>query len=346
MSQPLPHLVRAAGLSGFTSTSGALGIDGFAVLRQVGLSPAMIASPDAMLPAEAVIGALELAAARASCITFGLRMAERRSLADMGAVSLLLAHQPTLREAFGALARFRNRINPTLALRLEEGQEIAIVHQELVGPAGLELRQSADLALGVLARICASVLQDGWRPESVNFSYAAPPPAERQVYARLFGCPARFEAEFTGLVLPVAMLDQPGPHADAGLALHATSLLEMVMLPAPQSTAMEVEQAILGLLPTGRAALGPVARALGLSVRTLQRRLAAEGRDFTCLLNHARKQRLRSLCANPALRLTDIAGLLGYSSLAAFSRWHRANFDRAAQSRRRDIGLSPTDGEP
>lgn len=330
MSLPLPHLVRAAALSGFTTTTGALGVDGFAILRAVGLSPAMLASPEAMLPAETVIAALSLAAERAGTATFGLRMAERRSLADMGAVSLLLAHQPTLREALAALARFRNRINPTLAMRLEEGPEIAIVHQEVIGPAGLDLRQSTDLALGVLARICASVLQDGWRPESVNFTYAAPPPAERQVYARLFGCPARFEAEFTGFVLPASMLDEPGPHADAGLAQHATALLEIVMLPAPTSTAMEVEQAIAGILPTGRAALGPVARALGLSERTLQRRLAAEGEDFGKLLDRVRRQRLQVLLANRSLRLTDVAGLLGYSSLAAFSRWHGRAFGQSA----------------
>lgn len=334
MSLPLPHLVRAAALSGFTTTTGVLGIDGFAILRTVGLSPAMIASPEAMLPAEAVIGALALAAERAGTATFGLRMAERRSLADMGAVSLLLAHQPTLREAFAALARFRNRINPTLALRLEEGPEVAIIHQELIGPPGLDLRQSADLALGVLARICANVLGDGWRPDSVMFTYPAPPPAERQVYSRVFGCPARFEAEFTGFVLPAAMLDEPGPHADAGLAQHATALLDMVMLPAPTSTTMEVEQAIAGMLPTGRAALRPVAQALGLSERTLQRRLDSEGEQFERLLDRVRRQRLEALLANPALRLTDVAGLLGYSSLAAFSRWHGRAFGRPASRAR------------
>lgn len=335
MAHALPYLTRAAALSGFTATTGALGVDGFAILRQVGLSPAMIANSEAMLPAEAVMGALDLAAERSHTVTFGLRMAERRSLADMGPVSLLLAHQPTLREAFAALARFRSRINPSLAMRLEEGSEIAIVHQELASPPGRDLRQSADLALGILARICASVLQQSWRPESVNFTYAPPPPAERQVYSRVFGCPARFEADFTGLVLPASMLDQPGPHADAGLAQHATSLLDMAMLPAPASTAMEAEQAILALLPSGRAALGPVARTLGLSARTLQRRLAAEGQDFSAVLSHAREQRLRSLLANPALRLTDIAGLLGYSSQAAFSRWYQRSHGTTPSSRRR-----------
>jgi len=167
------------------------------------------------------------------------------------------------------------------------------------------------------------------------FTYPAPPPAERQVYSRVFGCPALFEAEFTGFVLPAAMLDEPGPHADAGLAQHATALLDMVMLPAPSSTAMEVEQAIAGMLPTGRAALGPVARALGLSERTLQRRLAAEGEDFGEVLDRVRRQRLQLLLANPGLRLTDIASLLGYSSLAAFSRWHGASFGQSARDRRR-----------
>lgn len=337
-----PALVRAATLTGFTTATGVLGVDGFAVLREVGLTPAMIENSESMIPARAAIQALELAAVRGRTETFGLRMAERRSLADMGPVSLLLAHQPTLREAFATLSRFRNRINPSLVLRLEEGPEVAIIHQQLLSPPGLVTRQSEELALGVLSRICAGVLQASWRPESVTFAWAPPPPAERQVYARVFGCPVRFEAEFTGLVLPAAMLDLPGPHADAGLAQHATALLEMLVPPAMRTTALETQAAIQALLPSGRATLPSVANTLGLAPRTLQRRLAAEGHEFSALLERARHQRLAGLLANPALRLTEVAALLGYSSLAAFSRWHRATFGQSPRQRRRgEIALSP-----
>lgn len=339
-------LVRAGALNGFITATGVLGVDGYAILREVGLNPAMLArQSEAMIPARATIRALELAAERSGLTTFGLRMAERRSLSDMGPVSLLIAHQPSLREAFATLARFRNRINPSLVLRLEEGPEVAIVHQRLIAPPGLDARQSEELALGVLARICASVLRDDWQPESVSFAWASPPPAERQVYARVFGCPVRFEAEFTGLVLPAAMLDLPGPHADAGLAQHATALLEMLVPPAARSIAADTQQAILALLPSGQATLPGAAGTLGLPPRTLQRRLAAEGQDFSVLLDRARAERLRVLLANPALRLTDIAGLLGYASLAAFSRWHRARFGRPARERRGEIALPPERGD-
>jgi len=211
---------------------------------------------------------------------------------------------------------------------------VAIVHQRLLSPPGLDTRQSEQLALGVLARICASVLGASWQPESASFAWAPPPSAERQVYARLFGCPVRFEAEFTGLVLPAAMLDLPGPHADAGLAHHATALLEILAPSASRTTASETEAAILALLPSGRANLTSVASTLDLPPRTLQRHLAAEGQEFSALLERARQERLRALLANPALRLTDVAGLLGYSSLAAFSRWHGRAFGSPASRTR------------
>ena len=206
--------MRAAALTAYFTVAKSVGLDWAPLLRAAGLTRAMLANTEAMIPARAVISLLETSAEKARCPTFGLRMAEARTLADMGMISVLIAHQPTLRDALGVLQSYRNRINSTLILQIEEARGTLVLREEFAIAAAAHARQSSDLALGVLARTCAAVLGSQWQPDYVAFTYPEPPPADRAIYPRLFGCRAVFEADFTGLVLDAAALDRPNPRAD------------------------------------------------------------------------------------------------------------------------------------
>ena len=91
------------------------------------------------------------------------------------------------------------------------------------------------------------------------------------------------------------------------------------MGPGERSVAEEVEQSIRLLMSAGRATIGEVAHSLGTNVRTLQRRLEEEESCFSDLLDRVRIQQVSHHFTNRQLRLTDVAHLLGYSSLASFS---------------------------
>jgi transcriptional regulator GlxA family with amidase domain len=121
------------------------------------------------------------------------------------------------------------------------------------------------------------------------------------------------------------------------LALHARKLVEAMVDPGVRTMIEEVEEAILLLMPSGRASIGAVADSLGLNARTLQRRLAAEGARFGDMLDRIRVREVSRLFANRRSRLTDIAHLLGYSSLGAFSRWYGERFDETPSDGRRRV---------
>jgi AraC-like DNA-binding protein len=322
----MTELVRAAALTGYYEVARQVGLDPLPLVRRIGLTPAMLAIPEQMIPARSAIELLEASAAASGNVTFGLRMAASRSLADLGMISLLIAHQPTLRDALVVLARFRSRINPVVILHIEEQADTVVLRAHLSLNPPLLSRQASDLALGVLARACAFVLDPQWRPQYACFDYAAPGPADLEVYRRLFRCRLAFECEFNGIVLNSADLDRPNPRADPALAMHADALIGTVMEPDHRTLAQEVEQCILLLLPTGRVSIKSCASALGLNLRTLQRALEAEGTSFTDILGRIRTQLVSQHLANPRMRLTDIADLLGYSSLGAFTRWYTQGF--------------------
>lgn len=329
------ELVRAASLKGYFEVAKELKLDTVPLLRGAGLSPSMIANPEQMIPARSVIRLLEDSAEAANCSTFGLRMAERRELADLGIVSLLIAHQPTLHDALSVLSEYRNRINSNLALRVETFGDMALLREMFALDPPAYTRQADDLAIAVLERICGSVLGAGWQPISVSYRYESPPSSERHIYQRFFSCPVEFGSEFDGILVRRADLHRPNPRSEPALALHARKLVEAMVDPGERSIMEEVEEAILLLMPAGRASIGAVADSLGLNSRTLQRRLAAEGARFGDMLDRIRVREASRLFANRRLRLTDVAHLLGYASLGAFSRWYGDRFNETPSDGRR-----------
>jgi AraC-like DNA-binding protein len=334
------ELVRAAALTGYFTVAGELQLDTLPLLRASGLSRSMLNNPEQMIPARSVIRLLEDSAAASGCITLGLRMAELRGIADLGMVSLLIAHQTTLRDALTVLTRFRNRINTNLALRIEEYDNIVMLRENFVFDPPMPSRQADDLALGVLEQLCRAVLGGNWKPIAVCLPYDRPPLEEVRIFQRMFASPIEFNAEFEGILLNESDLDLPNPRSDPALAQHARNLVNAIIDPGERSVVQEVEQSIQILLPSGRASVGSVADSLGMTVRTLQRRLDEERAQFSELLDRVRVRELNRYLAQRRLRLTDIADLLGYSSLSAFSNWYRGRFGespREAQRRNRRL---------
>jgi AraC-like DNA-binding protein len=330
------ELVRVAALTGYFEVMATFGVDPQALLREQGLSAAMLANPEQPIPARATIRLLERSAEVTGCVT--LRMAERRALANLGSTSLLIAHQPTLRQALAALAEFRARINSALVLQFEEIGDQAILREDFSLRRPEPARQSSDLALGVIARLCSSMLGNRWAPQTVCFTHQAPPPDELAIFTRLFHCRPEFDQEFNGIVIAAADLDRPNPKADDQLARQARQLIEAVMSPAERTTAQEVEQLIALLLPAGRATVQTCAASLGVTVRTLQRMLDAESESFSALLHRARMQLAMQYLANPRMRVTDVAQMLGYGSTGAFTRWHTQTFGKPPLKWRKGVG--------
>lgn len=331
----MSELVRVAALAGYAETMSRLGADPRPLLREQGLSADLLANPEQLIPARATIRLLERSAAATGCETLGLRMAEGRALANLGATSLLIALQPTLRHALTALREFRARINSTLVLHMEELDDAVILREDFALRSPEPSRQSSDLALGVLTRLCTEVLGQDWAPRLACFSHAAPAAADIAVFSRTFRCPLQFDSELNGIVLRPVDLDRANPRADAQMARHARQLLDTVMSPADRSARQDVDQSIRLLLPAGRASIQHCAAAMGVTVRTLQRMLDAEGTSFSTLLDQARMQLATQYLANPRLRITDVADLLGYGSVGAFSRWHSKAFGRSPRQLRR-----------
>src|SRR4051812_47747010 len=119
--------VRSASLSNFAEVAAQVGLDANAMLREIGIDRRALTDPDLRIPAQAVAELLEASAGRADCLTFGLRMAESRRLSDFGAVSLLITHQATVRDALLTVVQYRQLLNESLVVHLEEHGDLVVV---------------------------------------------------------------------------------------------------------------------------------------------------------------------------------------------------------------------------
>lgn len=331
----MAELVRVAALTGYFRTMEALGADPEPMLRDAGLSQKSLSRPEQMVPALAAMRLLDRSAEATGCRTFGLRMAPTRGLADFGVTSLLIEHEANVRAALTALVRYRDLINRTLLLDFEEMGDAVLIRQTFTLGEVAASQQAIDLALGAVVRLAFMVGGEGWQPELVCFTCAPPPAADLPIYRRVFQCPVEFDATCDGIVITTRDLERPCLRADPALAEHARKLIEAAMGSERRGLSQQVERAISLLMPSGHATIQGCADLLGVTVRTLQRTLDAEDTSFSDLLHAARMQMANQHMRNPRTRITDVAGLLGYRSIAAFTRWHQQAYGMTPSERRR-----------
>ncbi|MDR7135817.1 AraC-like DNA-binding protein [Lysobacter niastensis] len=329
-------LIRAATMKNYFEVAQQLGLNPQPLLNAAGLSRTMLADPERRIPAAAAVRLLEESARQSGCDTFGLRMAESRQLSDFGVASLLLIHQPTLRDALVATMQYRHLLNELLAIHVEERGRTVVIREEFVSDVGTTSRQAIELALGALYRLCGFLLGPHWKPHSVNFAHAAP--ENLLVHRRLFRCATEFDREFNGIVCDAADLNFPNPSADPAMASYVKRMVESLPGPAQNSIATDVRKDLYILMPMGQATIEQVARGRGMNVRTLQRRLEEANEIFSHILNSVRAELALRYMENRQYSLQVVGRLLGFSSPSSFTRWFSAEFGMAPREWRKAAG--------
>jgi AraC-like DNA-binding protein len=317
--------MRGASLTNYARVAAEVGLDPRAMVRRVGLDARILTDPEFKAPAGQVVELLEASAEVSGCDTFGLQMSIGRRFSDYGPISLVMAHQPTLRGALETMVRYQRMLNRALLLHLEPQGEDVTLRQEVLAGDRRRRRQAVELAVGTLCTAFRLPSGRGVAPRAAYFTH--PPPRDLSIHRRVFAAPVYFQSDFNGLICPKHALDAPNAVADPGLVQQAEQLVSTLPYAGGANAFVDdVQAAIRSLLPNEGASIGAVADRLGASQRTLQRRLAEEGADFSHLLNDLRREHAMRHLSNPRASLAEVAGLVGYSHPTSFARWFSAEF--------------------
>jgi len=280
---------------------------------------ARIEDPDGRVDREVANRLWEELARRSGDDAVGIHLAERIEPGAFAAMDYAARSAKDLRHAMLRFVRYCRLIHDAARVYLtEEGPE-ARLGFTLAGDR-MPFRQGAEFMVAVW--LCSARQMTGRRlvPRCVRFQH--PRPERSTEHGRLFGCEVLFGEEASEVVLDSAELDVPVKSADATLGIlldrYADEMLRR--LPAAEGIVDQVRQVVTEVLRDGEPSIEHLAPRLGVSVRSLQRRLREAGTSYKQVLDQVRHDlALRYLTAGE-LSIGEVAFLLGFSEPSAFHR--------------------------
>ncbi len=288
-------------------------------MERVGVDLDLIEGEPCFVPHAVVIGFIEAIARATGEAEPGLLLAPRVSVATYGVFGQYLLQAETLGEAIArCIDALPYHAAGDVATLATDGVEARFSYRfALAGRPGYAL--VAPGIAGVLLSLCRAYAGPEWRPLRVELDSPGP---RRDVVDELFRCPVRHGARAISIVLRHRDLAMRGRRA-GGRIVTLADLARDRMGPAPRSRLEVIVEQVRVQVLSGSASLDAVARAMDLSVRSLQRELNAAGTDFRGLAGLARRQRAAELMRQSDASITAIAAELGYAAPANFARAFR-----------------------
>jgi AraC-like DNA-binding protein len=331
----MTYLIRSACLTHYPDVARSVGLDPFEMLRKARLPASCLARPDLRIAVTGVRRLLESSAAAAGIEEFGLRMAERGALANLGPVALVVREQSTIGSAIEALAQFIHVHAEAIRLTIARDGDVVTL-SVLLRRGRLEaLRQSIEMTVGSLHRIIGSLFGDGWRPLEVHLMHS--PPRNRRYYRNFFGCNIVYNSEVDAILMAASDLERPIPTAHPLFARYLRQRVEAI---ATRSNKWDdkVSELVRALLPSGDCTIERVAEHLACDRRTIHRHLAGRGTSFSTILDSERADLVMRLIEDGDRPLKEMAALLGFSAQSAMARWFRGRFGCSITQWRTDDG--------
>jgi AraC-like DNA-binding protein len=295
------------------------GMDTAALLADAGLTEAEVEQPEGRLRGEAVSALWRLALQRSQDPFLGLHAATAVPFGAYRVIDFLAASSPTVGASIVRVAHYFPLINSAIELRISEsGEETRVAFVNPRDPAGAP-RPYVEYALAVTVLHCRHATGVAFPLARVELAF--PSPGSTAEYEAVFGCPAKMGSESNMFVLTHAAWQLPNQVASPDLLRtleeHADRLLQTLRAEEVESA---VARCLMEELRGGDPSLERIAKRLGMSPRTLQRRLRDEQSSFADVLDRTRKHFASCYLQERGLQLTEIAYLLGFSEQSAFTR--------------------------
>jgi AraC-like DNA-binding protein len=291
----------------------------------VGLTPEVIADPEERLSVRRQITLLDQAATALKDDCLGFTLARDFDPRELGLLYYVMASSRTLGDTLKRVARYSQITNEALVVRYTEGNSLTISLSYSGITRHLEKHQIEFCMFAVL-RLCRVLTGQNLVPQHFRISHHRA--GTNSEMTQFVGTTVEFGATTDEFTLDANARELPLIHADPYLNNLLLKYCEAALTDRRGNESQlrtRVENAISSLLPHGRVVVDDVAPSLGMSKRTLARKLSEEGLNFTEILQQLRRDLAVRYLDDRKLHVSKIAWLLGFNEVSAFThtfkRW-------------------------
>jgi AraC-like DNA-binding protein len=315
------------------------GIDPRPLFKNAKLDPAKLGDGNARYKVEKIytLWALVEEITEDPCI--GLEIGKHWNITTFHALGVAFLASGSLKEGIGRVSRYARLVNNAVNVALS--QEGPYYHFTFFSKAEPHFAHPVanDASQVALLKMCKMLWGQEFRPLEVH---AFGPPTS---------CSAKLESHFECACIPGAeknfwILDRHDvekslPTGNPELAqLNEQLAIKYLTTIDKQDIVSRAKHTISELLPSGDITEALVAQALNMSVRSLQRHLAAESLSFSSLLNSIREELAETYIRNSQLSINEISYLLGFSEPASFTRAFRRWQGTTPSARRNKVAIA------
>jgi AraC-like DNA-binding protein len=269
---------------------------------------------------------VEYAAEALGDSAFGLHLAQQTNPREAKLLFYVTSAAKNVGDTIALYARYCPIVNEAMRVKLLQAQDGMIVEYNFVGLSRHDTRQSVEFTFAVALRGLRELLGRSVRPTKVAFAHARN--ADLREFERFFGSPVEFGAPSDHVSVSSEILALPLITGDPHLLETLRPLCDEAARERhtlAETLRASVENEVQKLLPDRTVDKRTIARALGMSERTLSRKLADEGATYEEVVDQLRRSLALQYVKEPALSFSQIAWLLGYEGSTsfnhAFRRW-------------------------
>ncbi len=252
-----------------------------------------------------------------------LRVGASMRCREFGTFGLAWRAAANLRGSYDRSERYGRLLTTVSTYDVEPAEDGAFMHLRREGERDLGLRLSNEASLASLAAMSDEASSEPFRPLAVHFRHAVP--GSSAAHEEHFGCPVHFSSDRDALHVSERTLRTPNRVGDSDMASFFDTHLaaEVAQVDDDSSLDRQLQIEISRALSEGVPPLSDIARCLGMSGRTLQRRLSERGFSYQSVVDESRRRLARQMLRDTDASLLEIAFMTGFAEQSSFSRAFR-----------------------